>query len=107
MYQNEKRKFWEFVINYNFLLLGYLYFIILFLIILKLNDSNTGVFNLWYFLLFLTSLIVAFGSWVYCIKMSWVLTNFSITYRLAILAYLFGAPVILFFITGDIILLAS
>jgi len=51
-------------------------------------------------------MIVAFGSWIYCIKKSWVLTNFSIVYRLAIMAYLFGTPSILFFITGDIALMA-
>ena len=106
MYQNEKRKFWEFVINYNVLLLGYLYFIILVLIVLKLNDNYIGVFNVWHALLYLTSLIVSFGSWIYCIKRSWVLTNFSIVYRLAIMAYLFGIPAILFFITGDIALMA-
>ena len=106
MYQNEKIKFWEFVINYNVLLLGYLYFIILVLIVLKLSDSYIGVFNVWHLLLYLTSLIVAFGFWIYCIKRSWSLTNFSKVYRLVIMAYLFGTPSILFFITGDIALLA-
>ena len=106
MYQNEKIKFWAFVINYNVLLLGYLYFIILVLIVLKLSDNYIGVFNVWHALLYLTSLIVSFGSWIYCIKKSWVLTNFSIVYRLAIMAYLFGTPAILFFVTGDIALMA-
>ena len=28
MAQNEKKRFWDFVINYNVLLLGYIYFVI-------------------------------------------------------------------------------
>ena len=106
MYQNEKIKFWAFVINYNVLLLGYLYFIILVLIVLKLSDNYIGVFNVWHALLYLTSLIVSFGSWIYCIKKSWVLTHFNINYRIAVMAYLFGIPAILLFITGDIVLMA-
>mgnify|MGYP001049774652 CR=1 FL=1 len=106
MAQNEKKRFWDFVINYNVLLLGYIYFVILVLIILKLRDNYIGVIYIWHLLLYLLSLIFAFGSWIYCVKKSWTLTNFSTVYRLAIMAYLFGAPAILFFITGDIALMA-
>jgi hypothetical protein len=104
MYQEEKKAYWRFTIRYNFLLLGCLYFLLLGLIISNAMDRFGGVINVWKLLLYLVTLAGSFGSWIYCIRKSWLLTSFDSSLRVATMAYLFGAPVVLLFETGDIVM---
>jgi hypothetical protein len=101
--QDEKQAFWRFTIRYNFLLLGGLYFLLLGFTISHVPDRMEGVINVWKLLLNLMTLAAAFGAWIYCIRKSWLLTSFDGSLRVATMAYLFGAPIILLFVTGDII----
>ena len=66
-------------------------------------DRMEGVIDVWKLLLNLMAMAVAFGAWVLCIRKSWILTDFDTSLRVATMAYLFGAPTILLFVTGDII----
>ena len=103
MKQDEKQAFWRFTIRYNFLLLGGLYFLLLGFTISHVPDRMEGVIDVWKLLLNLMVMAAAFGAWVLCIRKSWILTNFDPSLRVATMAYLFGAPTILLFVTGDII----
>ena len=103
MKQDEKQAFWRFTIRYNILLLGGLYFFLLGFTISHVPDRMEGVIDVWKLLLNLMVMAAAFGAWVLCIRKSWILTNFDPSLRVATMAYLFGAPTILLFVTGDII----
>ena len=103
MEQDEKQAFWRFTIRYNFLLLGSLYLLLLGFTISHVPDRMAGVIDVWKLLLNLMAMAVAFGAWILCIRKSWILTDFDISLRVATMAYLFGAPTILLFVTGDII----
>lgn len=95
--------YWRFTIRYNFLLLGGLYCLLLGFTISHVPDRMEGVIDVWKLLLNLMTLVGAFGAWIYCIRKSWLLTAFDPSLRVATMAYLFGAPIILLFVTGDII----
>ena len=103
MKQDEKQAFWRFTIRYNILLLGGLYFFLLGFTISHVPDRMEGVIDVWKLLLNLMVMAAAFGAWILCIRKSWILTNFDPSLRVATMAYLFGAPTILLFVTGDII----
>lgn len=103
MEQDEKQAFWRFTIRYNILLLGGLYFFLLGFTISHVPDRMEGVIDVWKLLLNLMVMAAAFGAWILCIRKSWILTNFDPSLRVATMAYLFGAPTILLFVTGDII----
>ena len=103
MVQDEKQAFWRFTIRYNILLLGGLYFLLLGFTIFHVPDRMEGVIDVWKLLLNLMVMAAAFGAWILCIRKSWILTNFDTSLRVATMAYLFGAPTILLFVTGDII----
>ena len=66
-------------------------------------DRMEGVIDVWKLLLNLMTMAAAFGAWILCIRKSWILTDFDTSLRVATMAYLFGAPIILLFVTGDII----
>ena len=104
MNQEDKKAYWRFTIRYNFLLLGCLYFLLLGLIIYNAMDRFEGVINVWKLVLYLVTLAGSFGAWIYCIRKSWLLTSFDSSLRVATMAYLFGAPIILLFETGDIVM---
>ena len=104
MNQEEKKAYWRFTIRYNFLLLSGLYFLLLGFIIYNAMDRFEGVINVWKLLLYLVTLAGSFGTWIYCIRKSWLLTSFDSSLRVATMAYLFGAPIILLFETGDIVM---
>jgi hypothetical protein len=104
MEQEDKKAYWRFTTRYNFLLLGSLYFLLLGLIIYNAIDRFEGVINVWKLLLYLLTLVGSFGAWIYCIWKSWLLTSFDGSLRVATMAYLFGAPIILLFETGDIVM---
>ena len=101
---SDKHIFWTFTIKYNVVLLGGFYFLLLSLIVLRLTDSYRGILDVWHILGYLVSLALSFIAWIYCIRKSWILTNFDRRFRIAIIAYLFGAPAILVLVTGDIAL---
>ena len=103
MEQDQKQAFWRFTIRYNILLLGGLYFLLLGFTIFHVPDRMEGVIDVWKLLLNLMVMAAAFGAWILCIRKSWILTNFDTSLRVATMAYLFGAPTILLFVTGDII----
>ena len=68
-----------------------------------ISDRIEDIMNVWKMVLHLLVLVGAFGSWIYCIRKSWLLTNFDHSLRIATMAYLLGAPLVLLFITQDII----
>ena len=103
MEQNDKHAFWRFTIRYNLLLLAGLYFLILGFAVSGIADRIDGIMNGRKMLMYFIVLVGAFGSWIYCIRKSWVLTNFDHSLRVATMAYLFGAPLVLVFVTQDII----
>ena len=103
MMEDHNHAFWRFTIRYNFLLLGGLYFLLLGFTISHIPDRMEGAIDVWKLLLYLMAIAVAFGAWILCIRKSWILTNFDPSLRVATMAYLFGAPTILLFVTGDII----
>ena len=103
MEQSEKQAFWRFAVRYNGLLLGGLYFALLGLGVLAAKARMKGEMVHDLQLVCLLLLLIAFGSWLVCIRKSWVLTNFDHSLRVATMAYLFGAPFILTFVTLDII----
>lgn len=103
MEQSEKQAFWRFAVRYNGLLLGGLYFAMLGIMTLAKKGRMEGEMVYELALLFFLLLLIAFGTWLVCIRKSWVLTNFDHSLRVATMAYLFGAPFILTFVTLDII----
>ena len=103
MTSSKKQAFWRFTIIYNFLLLGGLYFVILGFAVSGIADRIEGIMDGRKMLLYLLVLVGAFGSWIYCIRKSWILTNFDHSLRVATMAYLLGAPLVLLFATQDII----
>ena len=103
MEKNHKQTFWRFNIRYNILLLGGLYFVILGFAVSGIADRIEGIMDVRKTLLYLLVLVGAFGSWIYCIRKSWILTNFDHSLRVATMAYLLGAPLVLVFVTQDII----
>jgi len=103
MTSSKKQAFWRFTIIYNFLLLGGLYFVILGFAVSGIADRIEGIINGMKILLYLIVLVGTFASWIYCIWKSWRLTNFDNSLRVATMAYLFGAPLVLLFVTQDII----
>ena len=84
-------------------MLGGLYLVILGFAVSGFADRIDGSMDVRKTLLYLLVLIGAFGSWIYCIRKSWLLTNFDHSLRIATIAYLFGAPLVLLFVTQDII----
>ena len=103
MQQDHKHAFWHFTIRYNLLLLGGLYFVILGFAVSDISDRIEDIMNVWKMVLHLLVLVGAFGSWIYCIRKSWLLTNFDHSLRIATMAYLLGAPLVLLSNTQDII----
>ena len=104
MGSSDRHKFCSFAIKYNVILLGGFYFLVLSLIVLRLTDSYRGIFDVWHILAYLVSPVLSFIAWIYCIRKSWTLTNFDHRFRIAIIAYLFGAPAVLVLVTGDVAL---
>ena len=103
MEQDSKQTFWRFTIIYNVLLLGGLYFLILGFAVSGIADRIEGIMDGRKILLYFIVLVGTFGSWIYCIWKSWRLTDFDHSLRIATMAYLFGAPLVLSFVTQDII----
>ena len=103
MEYDDKQAFWHFTVWYNVVLLGGLYFVILGFAVSGVEDRIQGNMNVRSMLLHLLALVGAFGTWIYCIRKSWILTNFDHSLRTAVMAYLFGAPFVLIFVTSDIV----
>ena len=96
MEQNDKQAFWRFTIRYNVILLGVLCLALLAVMIAWVKGRMEGemVYELIpvYFLL----IIVALVSWIVCVLKTWRRTKFDVKFRALAMAYLFGAPVVLF-----------
>ena len=105
MEQNDKQTFWRFTIRYNVILLGGLYFALLAVMIAGVKGQMEGEMVYELMLVYFVLLFIALLSWIYCTRKSWKLTNFNSKLRIAIMAYLFGAPVFLFLISGRIVIL--
>ena len=103
MEKNHKQEFWRFNIRYNILLLGGHYFVILGFAISGIADLIEVIMDVRKTLLYLLVLVGAFGSWIYCSRKSWILTNFDHSLRIATTAYLLGAPLVLVSVSQDII----
>ena len=101
MEQDEKLAFWRFTIRYNFMFLGGLYFLLYGCTISHVPDRMEGVIDVWRSLLNLMALAVAFCAWIYCIWKSWILADCDTSLRVATMAFLFGALIILLFIIRD------
>ena len=78
MENDEKQEFWRLTFRYNITLLDGLYFVILGFAVSGIADRIDGSMEARKILLYLLVLIVAFGSWIYCIWKSWILTNLII-----------------------------
>ena len=102
MEQDDKQTFWRFTIRYNVILLGGLYLAILVMATFSLKSQMQGVMNVELQLIYLVTLLASFVSWVYCIIKSWKLTKFDLKLRVAAIAYLFGSPLVLLYISFPI-----
>ena len=102
MEQNDKQTFWRFTIRYNVILLGALYLAILVMATFTLKSRMQGVMHIELMLIYLVTLLVSFGSWIFCIIKSWKLTKFDLKLRVAAMAYLFGCPLVLLYISFPI-----
>ena len=103
MEQNDKQTFWRFTIRYNVILLGGLYFAIFIMATFTLKSQMQGVMHVELMLIYLVTLLVSFASWIFCIVKSWKLTKFDLKFRVSAMLYLFGYPLVLFYISFPII----
>ena len=103
MEKDEKRAFLRFAVQFNVLLLASLYILLTSLTVWVVLGKIEGTLKGWQMLITFIGQVVAFSSWVYCVKQSWELTWFNLKYRWGSMAYLFGVPLVLVFVTGDII----
>ena len=101
--QNYKQTFWRFTIRYNVILLGTLYLAIFVMATFSLKARMQGVMNVELQLIYLFTLLVGFVSWVFCIVKSWKLTRFDLKFKISAMIYLFGCPIVLFYISFPII----
>ena len=107
MEQNDKQKFWRFTIRYNVILLGGLYLLLLVLTIFAMKVRMEGVVPVRLLLCLLLTLLVALISWLICVIKTWRRTKFERKFRVLAMAYLFGAPVVLLFVTSAIMRLTA
>ena len=96
MEQNDRRTFWRFTIRYNVILLGGLYFALLAVMIAGVKGRIAGEMVHELIAIYFLIIIVAFVSWIVCVIKTWRRTEFDVKFRALAMAYLFGAPVILF-----------
>ena len=103
-------KFKKFTLIYNVGLLGLLYLFVFLEALYSLNYRITlgspilGILGFWIVPIYILTLIVSFVSWIFCIWKSWRLTRFDTSYRVAVMAYLVGAPTVLILITPEIMM---
>jgi len=103
-------KFKKFTLIYNVGLLGLLYLFVFLEALYSLNYRITlgspilGILGFWIVPIYILTLIVSFVSWIFCIWKSWRLTRFDTSYRVSVMAYLFGAPAVLILITPEIMM---
>ena len=107
MEQNDKQTFWRFTIRYNVILLGGLYLLLLVLTISAMKFRMEGVIYTRLLLCLFLTLLVAFVSWIVCVIKNWRRTKFERKFRVLAMAYLFGAPIVLLFVTSAVLRLAS
>ena len=107
MEQNDKQTFWRFTIRYNVLLLGGLYLLLLVLTIIVMKFRMEGVIHAQLLLCLFLTLLVTLISWLVCVTKTWRRTKFERKFRVLSMAYLFGAPVILVFVTSAILRLTA
>jgi len=103
-------KFKKFTLIYNVGLLGLLYLFVFLEALYSLNYRITlgspvlGILGFWIVPIHISTLLVSFVSWIFCIWKSWRLTGFDTSYRVAAMAYLVGAPTVLILITPEIMM---
>ena len=107
MEQNDKQTFWRFTIRYNVILLGGLYLLLLVLTIIVMKFRMEGVIHAQLLLCLFLTLLVALISWLLCVIKTWRRTKFERKFRVLAMAYLFGAPVVLLFVTSAILRLTA
>ena len=107
MEQNDKQKFWRFTIRYNVILLGGLYLLLLVLTIFVMKVRMEGVVPVRLLLCLFLTLLVALISWPVCVIKTWRRTKFERKFRVLAMVYLFGAPIVLLFVTSAVLRLAS
>ena len=107
MEQNDKQTFWRFTIRYNVILLGGLYLLLLVLTISAMKFRMEGVIYTRLLLCLFLTLLVAFVSWIVCVIKTWRRTKFERKFRVLAMVYLFGAPIVLLFVTSALLRLAS
>ena len=96
MEQDSKQVFWRFTVRYNVILLGGLYLLLLVLTISAMKFRMEGVIHVRLLLCLFLTILVALVSWIVCVIKTWRRTEFDVKFRALAMAYLFGAPVILF-----------
>ena len=102
MEQDSRQAFWRFTIRYNVILLGGLYLAIFIMATFTLKSRMQGVMHVELMLIYLVTLLISFVSWIFCIVKSWKLTKFDLKLRVVAMAYLFGCPLVLFYISFPI-----
>ena len=102
MEQDSRQAFWRFTIRYNVILLGGLYLAIFIMATFTLKSLMQGVMHIELMLIYVVTLLVSFGSWIFCIVKSWKLTKFDLKLRVAAMAYLFGCPLVLLYVSFPI-----
>ena len=103
MEQNDKQTFWRFTIRYNVILLGGLYLLLLVLTIFAMKVRMEEIVPVRLLLCLFLTLLVALISWLVCLIKTWRRTKFERKFRVLAMVYLFGAPVVLFFVTSAIL----
>lgn len=107
MEQDSKQVFWRFTVRYNVILLGGLYLLLLVLTIIVMKFRMEGVIHARLLLCLFFTLLVALISWPVCVIKTWRRTKFERKFRVLAMAYLFGAPVVLLFVTYAIMRLTA
>ena len=107
MEQDNRQAFWRFTIRYNVILLGGLYLLLLVLTIIVMKFRMEGVIHARFLLCLFLTLLVALISWLVCVIKTWRRTKFERKFRVLAMAYLFGAPVVLLFVTSAILRLTA
>ena len=107
MEQDNKQTFWRFAIRYNVILLGGLYLLLLVLAIFAMKVRMEGVVPVGLLLCLFLTLLFALISWLVCVIKTWRRTKFERKFRVLAMAYLFGAPVVLLFITSAVLRLTA
>ena len=103
MEQDSKQVFWRFTVRYNVILLGGLYLLLLVLTIIAMKFRMEGVIHVRLLLCLFLTILVALVSWIVCVIKTWRRTKFERKFRVLAMAYLFGAPVVLVFVTSAIL----